>query len=74
MSAGANRFDPQISSDLTLVFAIVGERRVGDSQVENTGALITDQLQSRMTYDFAVCNINRIIIMLHCYRAESIGQ
>lgn len=59
MSAGANRLDSQISPDLTLVFAVVGQRGVGDPQVVNTGVLIADHLQSRMAYDAAVCNINR---------------
>lgn len=56
VGAGANLFDPQISSDLTLVLAIIGQRCIGDLQIVNTGGLITDQLQPRMAHDFAVCN------------------
>lgn len=31
VSAGADWLDSQISSDLTLVLAVIGQRRVGDS-------------------------------------------
>lgn len=65
MSASADRLDPQISSDLTLVLAVVGQRSVGDSQIKNTGVLIADQFQPGMAHDFAVCNINSR--SLSCY-------
>jgi len=66
VSAGADWLDPQVSSDLTLVLAVVGQRRVGDSQVEDTGVLIADQFQPGMAHDFAVCNISSgLCVELH---------
>lgn len=56
MSAGADRQDSQVTSDLALVLSVVGQRRVGDPQVENAGVLVADQPQSGMAHDFTVCN------------------
>lgn len=55
VSVGANRLDSQVTSDLALVVSVVGQRRVGDPQIENTGALIADQPQPGMTHDLAGC-------------------
>lgn len=55
MRAGADRLDPQVTSDLALVLAVVGEGCVGDLQVENADVLVADQAQSRMAHDLAVC-------------------